>query len=165
MSMTTPELIELWKSSGMTYGQLADQTGLSKTAIASRVQRYLANHPEEKSKRRVKGNGNGSGSSVRLGEVKLPTAISETEFLKPFDWKGRLREGLGKLTPGSNMAVIRDDDFRRHLGIPEPKWRRLKRMDEFMEYQLQISGQSLYWCQPETASKLRSQIELADEVI
>jgi len=142
-----------------THGEIALKTKLSRTAVASRLQRYFRKHPQDQ-RRKDRGNG-----GVKLQPIQLVTAISEVDFLKPFDWVQRLREGLEKLSPGTSQAVIRDDDFRRHLGIPQDKWRKLKKMDEFTQYQMTISNQATYWCQPETRNKLMSRIELADEVM
>ena len=111
--------------------------------------------------------GAGSGKSQKRVEDRsecIPNAMSEDIFLRPFDWKGKLTDGLNALVPGSRNAVIADDDFRRHLGISEAKWRKLKGLQEFKKYQLLVKG-SVYWCQPETGKRLRARIELSDEVL
>lgn len=149
------EMIELYKTTDLNYREIGDRFGLNKNQARGRIRRWLKKHPEHiRSERPCK----------RSKDKNIPDAMSEDLFIRPYNWKSKLREGLASLEPGTTDAVIADDDFRRYLGIPKNKWKKLKQMSEFKEYQLLVKS-SVYWCQPETGRRLRAKIELSDEVL
>jgi hypothetical protein len=158
----TKRILELYQETDLSRPKIAKELGVSKAVVTGRLDRLFRRLPELKVRPGQK------PSKTLSGELSfqddLNSAMSEEEFLEPFDWQGRLDEGLHFLVPGSKYAVIRDDDFRRCLNIPKDKWIRLKRRESNKSYQLSI-GASIYWCQPESKSRLKSKIELAEEVL
>lgn len=165
MDPLTEKMVRLYRETSLSKPKIAEKLGVTTPTVSGRLVRFFKRHPELKQR----GGQSGSNLAGKKGPVKgepieLVAAMSEHDFLKPFDWAGRLEEGIRKLTTESKSAVIRDDDFRKSLKIPQDKWRRLKRMGGYKEYQLVIHG-STYWCQKETKSRLKAKIELAEEVL
>jgi hypothetical protein len=155
MDKVMKDILELYKTTSLSVPGIGKRLGFSKDMVEGRLRRWFAKHPEDKR------------SAIRNcvpENTDLTLAMSEDEFVRPYDWKAKLREGIDSLIPGSNKAVIADEDFRRHLGISETKWRKLKTLQEFKRYQLMVKS-SIYWCQPETGQRLRAKIELSDEVL
>jgi len=165
MDPLTEKMVKLYRETDLSKPKIAEELGVTTAAVSGRLVRFFRRHPELKQRGRKSGSKVSSKKGPVKGEpIELVAAMSETDFLKPFDWAGRLEEGIEKLTPESKSAVIRDDDFRKSLKIPQDKWRRLKRMGGYKEYQLVIHG-STYWCQKETRARLTAKIELAEEVL
>jgi hypothetical protein len=147
----TKRIVEL-KESGKGFAEIGRELNKPASTVRDRYSRWVGIDSKPAQTR---------ASSVGLS-VKLSRAQRVDDFLKPFDWMERLRDGLRALPQGS---VIKDDDFRRDLQIPDAKWAIVKRVSEFCKYQLRVGPTSqLIWAQPATLEKVRRKIDLTDTV-
>lgn len=162
MNAFTQKILNLYQETDMSYADIAREFKVTRHTVRNRLKRLFKQHPELDFRSSSAFDITNKSEKKHVEKVKNES-ISEEEFLEPYDWITRVNDGLNLLEPGSNSAIIKDEDFRRSLEIPKHLWKKIKNRNDMKPYQVHIK-QSLYWCQPETAENLRKKIDLIDEV-
>jgi len=84
VTITAEEILKMKGDLGLSNRGLATHLGIPVGIIAGRLRRH-----------RLKGKSIGSPTNIRLR-----SGLSETDFLKPFDWAQQLRDGIKQIVPG-----------------------------------------------------------------
>jgi hypothetical protein len=91
--------------------------------------------------------------------IQIAGLMKKEDFVKPYDIAQQLRETIGAFGGG----VIEDESLRRHLKVSESKWKILRNMEEFRDFQLMVCNRRI-WGQEITLDEVRRKIDLTESI-
>lgn len=89
-------------------------------------------------------------------KINLANAVNYKDFADQFDVPAQIRDGLKQL----GCKVIKDDDFRRALGISFDRWKIAKSKQEFDENRLAIRPNEIIWGSKEALEVIKRKIDV-----
>jgi len=152
-TVITSEILKLRKQ-GMSPDEIAAKCGVTRGKVLSTYSAVARSEAAQIKK--------GLTTKVSSGEKKsilISGLVSKDEFVKPYDVAQQLRETIAQFGNG----VIEDDNLRRHLKIGDHKWRILRSMPEFTQYQCLVCGKRI-WGQKKTLVEVQEKIDLTENI-
>ena len=146
------EILKMRKQ-GVSMDEIAATCGVNRGKVLS----VLSAASRSEAAKIRKGVGNTAGGEKKTSVIA--GLVSKDEFVKPYDLAQHLRDTIAQFGNG----VIDDDSLRRHLKIGDSKWRILRSMPEFVQYQCLVYGKRI-WGLKKTLVEVQEKIDLTESL-
>jgi len=102
-------------------------------------------------------------SKAKAKAVKVPTRFKsgvDVSIVKDeYDDEGKIAKGIENL----GTQVIKDNDFRQELGVPNDRWKVTSNLSKFSKYRIELRGKQfkgMYWGAVEVVEELRKAVDM-----
>lgn len=150
--------VVIWRKSGYSKSKTARDLGVGRHALRNRLEKaekfgLLTNEDKKREKKVVDRSYFPRNSGVRKSSKSTIRKIKTSELIdqEKLDHAKIVKCALDKLAVDE---CVYDDILRRDLGISNDRWKDVRDLDEFLDFQVILPNKKRVWCNPEARDEL-----------